>query len=159
VWVLQYSDDQQRSLMRNLGWQAPDTEQLIVLLGVGAASLALVSALWMAARNRPPRPPRWQALEARVDRALSQAGWPRPSGPTPASPSAWRRQLSAELAPQPDAAPPSTHSALWQALSTLDRMRYGELPPATRKAAWRTAQAAARQIEEICRHNRVHRRS
>lgn len=159
VWVLQYSNEQQRSLMKSLGWRSPDTEQLVVLIGSGMATLALVSALWMAARNRPAKVPPWQALEARVDRALSQSGWPRPPGPTPASPSAWRRQLGAQAGTGTTHQRPPDQTRLWQALSTLDRMRYGELSGSTRKAAWRTARSAVREIETICRHNQVQRHS
>jgi transglutaminase-like putative cysteine protease len=125
VWVLQYSGDQQMKLMRALGWNQPDWEQLGQLLALSLSGLALGSTLviWLS-RDRPRRQP-WLKPLRRVHQALSALSSP-PEGPSPAAASAWRARLQTQWSGDSPESPLSrTQAALLQALNELDALRYG----------------------------------
>jgi transglutaminase-like putative cysteine protease len=67
-WVLSYSRDEQFSLMRLLGWQNPDWEDLGLLLGSTVGLLALAGAAWTWWDRR--REPPWPRLLGAMRKAL-----------------------------------------------------------------------------------------
>ncbi|PXW98584.1 transglutaminase superfamily protein [Sphaerotilus hippei] len=80
-WVLGYTPQRQRDLLRSLGWHEVDVAGLVRLLGLligGAALLGLLPALWWARRTgggaRAGRPDPWLRTWALVQRSLARRG-------------------------------------------------------------------------------------
>jgi protein-glutamine gamma-glutamyltransferase len=130
VWVLQYSRNQQMSLLKSLGWQQPDFQSLAQALawGLGLTGLGAAVFAWWT-RERAPRQP-WDKALRRVHKALSQ--WPiaPPAGPEPAAASAWRVTLL-QAWPEPRT---SQQEALLRLLYQLDALRYGPRTGASTQA-------------------------
>ncbi len=79
-WVLNYSQNTQLDLLKDIGFESPSWEDLgYVLLGliVGSSLVAAAWTLWERSRHDP-----WLYLLERVTRKLRRAGWPvAPSSP------------------------------------------------------------------------------
>lgn len=157
IWVLQYSRNQQMSMLERWGVRSPDWTDLarvcaglLVLLSMGG-----LAWLWWR-RPRSPRSP-WHRPMMALHKALVSAGFDAPShSPTPAAALAWSRQLQshpvADLAPQ-------VHAALLQTLAALDALRYAQadaaqhtgavLPDRTRRTRSQLTALAMSQAREL----------
>lgn len=131
IWVLQYSRNQQMSMLSRWGVSSPDWTDLMRVCAGLLVLLSLGGLAWLWWRR--PRTPRsaWHRPMVRLHQALLAAGFDAPdNSPAPAAALAWSRQLSTTaigtLAPEGQAA----HAALLQALTTLDALRYGAAPMA-----------------------------
>jgi transglutaminase-like putative cysteine protease len=148
TWVLQYANQQQMSLLQQMGLSNPDTGTLLHALGMALGLLGVGGAAWASWQALQARKAPWPRLLAALDRALSARHTP-PEGPRPASPLAWARQP--EVARQTE---------LVAHLQALDALRYGTGADAQGPTRGRHARLPAqardllRQIERICRHNR-----
>lgn len=148
VWVLQYSGGRQMELLRSLGWDRPDWQDLGRLLGWALAALGLGSSLfaWWT-RERSAKAP-WQAPMMRVHKALSRLQMGQPAGQAPAAASAWHAHLALRWGP--DAG--GRAQAILRALRQLDALRYGPERSGTFSAATNAStKALARQIEKLAR--------
>ncbi|WP_231638081.1 transglutaminase family protein [Piscinibacter sakaiensis] len=113
-WVLGYSRGQQRDLLKSLGIEAPQWEDVARLLVGVLATLAALGAGW-AAWDRHRSDP-WQRQRERLRRALDRLGVPSaPHDP----PRALAARVRAQLGPRGD--------GLAALLDTLDAQRYGPL--------------------------------
>jgi transglutaminase-like putative cysteine protease len=111
-WVLNYSRGQQFELLRSLGVDSPDWQDLASLLLVLLGSLALAGATW-AWWDRHRQDP-WLRLQQRVARRLQALGVE--VGPAHA-PRERARRVRATLGERGE--------PLAQALEALDQLRYG----------------------------------
>ena len=113
-WVLGYSKSQQLNLLKGLGVQTPDLEDLsraLVALLVGAA---LAGAAWTAWDRRRRTP--WERLQSHVARRLQVLGI---DCPPHEGPRAWARRVQAHPALL------TASAGLVNALTELERLRYG----------------------------------
>ena len=113
-WVLNYTDNTQRNLLRQAGFTSPDWQTLVQLLGGSMALLALLGAAWM--RWSQSRTDPWLALLNRAAARLRVAGLldPQALRPGPATPGL----LILAVRQRPDLAP------LVDWLQRLERWRY-----------------------------------
>ncbi len=112
-WVLNYGQNRQLELLRQLGFTAPNWQQLLYLL-VGLLSLATLAAVAWLHWVRP-RPDPWLRLLQGARAAVAQAGAVVPAPATP-------RQLAAAL---PALACPAETAAAWSEwLLRLETQRY-----------------------------------
>jgi len=111
-WVLDYGQNRQLELLRQLGFSTPHWQQLLYLL-VGLLCLATLAAVaWLQWLR--PRPDPWLRLLQRARKAVAEAGGVVPAPATP-------RQLAAAL---PTACPTATAAAWSQWLLRLEAQRY-----------------------------------
>ncbi|MBK1616243.1 transglutaminase [Rubrivivax gelatinosus] len=121
--VLNYSRTRQFELLRALGVESPDWEDLaraLVLLAAAASAAGAGWAFWDRHRQDP-----WQRLQARVQRALAARGVE--VGPQH-GPRARAERVRARLGGRGE--------ALALELETLDRLRYGEGVAAPSRRWW-----------------------
>ncbi len=111
-WVLNYTQNRQLDLIRQLGLRAASSLDLLVLLFGSLSGLTLLGATlaWWLGRQRAP----WQRLLLQARQRLVRAGLPLPHQATP-------RQMQAAL--RASAWHPST-AALQQWLLDLESARY-----------------------------------
>ena len=118
-WVLNYTQVRQLDLLKAMGFEAPDWQDLVNLLAALAAAAALGAAGWSAWERLQHDP--WLRLLARVRKRLAQAGLPLPAhlpprgmaqavrahfGPAGEPLAAWLLELEAlRYAPEPGARP------------------------------------------------------
>ncbi|MBX3633083.1 MAG: DUF3488 domain-containing transglutaminase family protein [Simplicispira sp.] len=118
-WVLNYTQARQLDLLKAMGFEAPDWQDLVNLLAALVAVAALGAAGWSAWERLQHDP--WLRLLARVRKRLAQAGLPLPAhlpprgmaqavrahfGPAGEPLAAWLLELEAlRYAPEPGARP------------------------------------------------------
>jgi len=118
-WVLNYTQARQLDLLKAMGFEAPDWQDLVNLLAALVAAAALGAAGWSAWERLQHDP--WLRLLARVRKRLAQAGLPLPAhlpprgmaqavrahfGPAGEPLAAWLLELEAlRYAPEPGARP------------------------------------------------------
>jgi len=111
-WVLDYGQNRQLELLRQLGFATPHWQQLLYLL-VGLLCLATLAAVaWLQWLR--PRPDPWLRLLQSARKAVAQAGGVVPAPATP-------RQLAAAL---PTNCPAATAAAWSHWLLRLEAQRY-----------------------------------
>lgn len=119
-WVLNYTQDRQLDLLKQLGFSQPNWQDLVRLIGTAllAAMLAgMAWALWERGRTTP-----WQRLLRLVHRRLAHLGAPLPAHlPPRAIATQVREQFGAPAQPLAD----------W--LLQLEQARYAARPQATLK--------------------------
>jgi len=76
-WVLNYTQVRQLDLLKAMGFEAPDWQDLVNLLAALVAAAALGAAGWSAWERLQHDP--WLRLLARVRKRLAQAGLPLPA--------------------------------------------------------------------------------
>lgn len=147
IWVLQYSRNQQMSMLSRWGVNSPDWTDLARVCAGLLVLLSLGGLVWLWWRR--PRTPRsaWHRPMMSLHQALLEAGFEAPSvSPAPAAALAWSGQLQAHPAAQ---AAPLAHAALQQTLVELDALRYAPAtdagPSATRPLAPSLATALVQQ--------------
>jgi hypothetical protein len=114
-WVLNYTPSQQLQLLRDLGFDSPDWQDLLRLL-VGALVLgSLVGAAWML-RERLPQDP-WLDLLNRTRRKCARLGIELPANAPP--------RTMAQLLRDHAMLPPDLQRALEQWLLEMETLRYG----------------------------------
>ncbi|MCC9598221.1 DUF3488 and transglutaminase-like domain-containing protein [Rubrivivax sp. JA1055] len=131
--VLNYSRQRQFDLLRALGVESPDWQDLaraLVLLAAAAAAAGAGWALWDRHRQDP-----WQRLQARVQRALAGRGVK--VGPQH-GPRARAERVRAALG--------AAGEALAVELEALDRLRYGDGVAQPARRWWPGFAKALRQV-------------
>lgn len=122
VWVLQYSRQQQLSMLRNWGFDSPDWVTLVRICAAIIGALAIVGLIWLWWQRPRLRRSPWHAPLMKLHRALLAAGLPAPANcPAPAPALSWvsvierqaRSPHHSELAP-----------SLIACLQRLDALRY-----------------------------------
>jgi transglutaminase-like putative cysteine protease len=117
-WVLNYTQSSQLNLLKHLGIQAPDWEDLIYLLCAMVVGASMAGAVWAAWQQQRQDP--WLRLLARARQRLSTNGAHLPAHSTP-------RQLIAVLN-QLVAMPASERQAFGDWLLRLETLRYASQP-------------------------------
>ena len=122
-WVLNYTQNSQLNLLRDIGFDAPTWEHLVYLLCAIVVTVSLLGALW-SAWDRHRRDP-WLHLLALAQKRLQQAGLTFTANSTP-------RQLASQLQARfGQAHPDAGLFADW--LLRLEALRYA--PPAAEAVA------------------------
>ncbi len=130
-WVLNYSRSQQFDLLRVLGVEAPNWQDLTTFLLLTLCSAALAGAGWAWWDRRRQDP--WQRLQQRVQQRLQSLGVTvRPHHP----PRQRAEQVRSALGARGE--------ALARALDALDRQRYAAAGPVDERRWWRGFASAAR---------------
>jgi protein-glutamine gamma-glutamyltransferase len=138
-WVLGYSRHQQFDLMRHLGWQNPNWEDLGLLLGgtIGVLALAGAGWAWWERRREAPWPRLLGAMRAALRRVGVDATEHDPPG-------ALAKRTRDRLG-----APGEPVAAL---LEELEQRRYGRSASAAPPREWlRRLQAATRRLPAAAR--------
>jgi hypothetical protein len=132
-WVLSYSPERQRALLRALGL-APDMRTLIVLFAVAISFLLAVLA-WFSLRHRVPRDPLGEIVVLLKERLL-RAGIAPPShlGPRGMLP-ALKQQLD-----------PASYAAACALLARIETLRYARAGQRAGPAQWRELKRAVRRF-------------
>jgi len=112
-WVLNYTQASQLNLLKNMGFEAPSWEDLIVLLCVLVVAASLVGVGWNAWDRQRQDP--WLRLLGQARARLLRAGLPAPDNSTP-------RELAALLRAQGHAAKEVQAVVDW--LLRLEALRY-----------------------------------
>ncbi|MFM1906531.1 MAG: hypothetical protein RLZZ591_208 [Pseudomonadota bacterium] len=113
-WVLNYTPSQQLQLLRDLGFDSPDWQDLLRLL-VGALVLAsLAGAAWTLRERR--QQDAWQALLSQAKRRCAKAGLALPAHAPPRTMAYWLGQQ--------DQLPPALRRALQEWLLEMEAVRY-----------------------------------
>lgn len=122
VWVLQYSRQQQMSLLRDWGFESPDWVTLVRMCAGIVGALAIAGLLWLwLQRPRKGRSP-WHAPLMKVHRALLAAGLKAPPDcPAPAPALNWASAIERQA---PSRHHPELALALIERLQRLDALRY-----------------------------------
>ena len=134
-WVLSYARNQQFDLMRALGFQSPNWQDLAVLLVLLLCALSLAGATWAWWDRRRQDP--WQRLQLQVQQALLALGV---NVQPHQAPRARAAAVRAVLGPRGEAV-----AAL---LDALDRQRYAQGPGNALPSRdwWRQFRSARRQV-------------
>ncbi|WP_024536963.1 transglutaminase family protein [Comamonas badia] len=120
-WVLNYTQDRQLDLLKQLGFSQPDWQDLVRLIGLALLAAMLAGtgwALWERSRSTP-----WQRLLRQVHRRLGHLGAPLPAHLPPRAMAVRVRDLFGA---------PGQPLADW--LLRLEQTRYAARPQATLKA-------------------------
>ena len=118
-WVLNYTQDKQFDLLRNLGFASPSWQDLIFVLVAIVVSVSLLSALWALWERHHIDP--WLRLLQTADKQLKRNGLSTVQPLTP-------RQIMATL--QSSALlDPSLYDAWRQWLLRMEQWRYGAQSP------------------------------
>ena len=112
-WVLNYTQNTQFNLLRNIGFDAPSWEDLVYLLCAIVVVISLTGATWTAWDRHHQDP--WLRLLARAHQRLQRAGVLPQNHPTP-------RQLANWLVQQHHNNPDARALAHW--LLRLEALRY-----------------------------------
>lgn len=150
VWVLQYSRDEQIDLLKRLGWDSPDWQDLGQVLALLIAALGLGGGVWLWVKQvRQARSPWAKALQ-HLHQTMLGLGMGAPPGPAPASASSWQalgqRSWGSALTPN--------QQALVDALNVLDALRYGPTPT-SQASSDRTRQQTLREIDTLAQAMRA----
>jgi len=145
VWVLQYSKQQQMSLLRDWGFASPDWVTLVRICAAIIGALAVAGLLWLWWQRPRLRRSPWHAPSMKLHRALQAAGLPAPPDcPAPAPALNWASAIERH----PHAAPQlATAQALIESLRRLDALRYAPMgaTPSAQSNARRQRQAILKQ--------------
>jgi len=112
--ILNYTQNRQLNLLRELGFEAPSWEDLGLLLLGCLVAASLAGAVWTRLERQRHDP--WQRLFERVQRRLQRAGLQLPAGVTP-------RELARRLAQMHDPRDNRTQ-AIQDWLMRFERLRY-----------------------------------
>lgn len=129
IWVLQYSRNQQMSMLSRWGVSSPDWTDLMRVCAGLLVLLSLGGLAWLWWRR--PRTPHsaWHRPMVRLHQAMLAAGFEAPAhSPVPAPALAWSRQLHTCPNTLTDPQAQAAHAALLQSLTALDALRYGATP-------------------------------
>jgi transglutaminase-like putative cysteine protease len=132
-WVLSYSPERQRALLRALGL-APDMRTLIVLFAVAISFLLAVLA-WFSLRHRVPRDPLGEIVVLLKERLLR-------AGIAPPSHLGLRGMLPA-LKLQLD---PASYATACELLARIETLRYARAGQRAGPAQWRELKRAVRRF-------------
>lgn len=125
VWVLQYSRQQQMSLLRDWGFASPDWVTLVRICAAIIGVLAIAGLLWLWWQRPRLRHSAWHAPLMKLHRALLAAGLPAPANcPAPAPALNWASTI--ERHPHAPSQLETAH-ALVASLRRLDALRYAPL--------------------------------
>ena len=135
-WVLNYTQSRQLDLLRGLGFESPDWQDLLRLMAGMLVAGTLVGALWALWERRQHDP--WLRLLSQARRRLARAGLVVPGAATP-------RELAQRLALPggEDAA----REALRAWLLDLEAWRYAPADPQRQRERLRQLQQRARQLD------------
>lgn len=126
IWVLQYSRNQQMSMLERWGVSSPDWTDLMRVCAGLLTTLALGGLVWLWwKRPRRPHSP-WHRPMMKLHQAMRSAGVAAPDhSPVPAPALAWLRQLDMPQGEGPPPSSPELRAALMHTLTELDTLRYG----------------------------------
>lgn len=132
TWVLQYSRQQQMSLLRDWGVESPDWVTLVRICAGIIGALAIAGLLWLWwQRPRKSRSP-WHAPLTKVHRALLAAGLPAPLDcPAPAPALSWASTIEQRVPSRRHQ--PELARSLIEQLQRLDALRYAPQPTDARR--------------------------
>ena len=134
IWVLQYSRNQQMSMLERWGVSSPDWTDLMRVCAGLLVLLSLSGLAWLWwMRPHTPRS-NWHRPMVRLHQAMLAAGFAAPENcPVPAPALAWSRQMHTITDDLTDPTRQAARAALLHALATLDALRYGPAPIADRQ--------------------------
>lgn len=138
-WVLGYDKRSQFDLMKSLGIDTPDSEDLgrVMIGAIVVVALGGAAAAWWDARRRTPGQKLWRRLSASL-RPLAAHGLEVPPTASAGIVAARARSLWGEAA-----------RALAERLDAMERARYGPGASATPQAAdWRVVATEARRLAD-----------
>ncbi len=138
-WVLNYTTQRQLNLLSRLGFQSPNTQHLVQLLGGALAALSLLGLAWLWWRQEPQDP--WLGLLERARRQMRTHGIPIPVHATP-------RQMAAALEPLAKPHPDETRR-LQQWLLDMETWRYAPHTTAEAVAARATLRTLRQRLQQI----------
>lgn len=130
VWVLQYSRQQQLSMLRNWGFDSPDWVTLVRICAAVIGLLAIFGLMWLWWQRPRLRHSPWHGPLMALHRALMAAGVPAPADcPAPAPALNWANALQRHASAHggPELARP-----LIEHLHRLDALRYAPAQADTR---------------------------
>jgi transglutaminase-like putative cysteine protease len=134
-WVLNYSQASQLNLLKDIGFEAPSWEDLIILLCAVVVGVSLVGAAWSAWQRQRQDP--WLRLLQRVRTRLQHDGLRVPANSTP-------RELAGLLRTQRQS--PDLHTVIdW--LLRLEALRYA--PSATRSGTRRQLTTLQHEFQRL----------
>lgn len=130
-WVLNYTQNRQMDLLRQLGFDTPDWQDLSLLLIALAVAASLAGAAWTLWERRQHDP--WLRLLARARRRLAAAGLPLPPNASPREMGQLVRALPAtqDTGTRRPALTPDQAQKLHAWLLRLERWRYAPPPSPT----------------------------
>jgi len=131
VWVLQYSRQQQMSLLRNWGFDSPDWVTLLRICAGIIGALALAGLLWLWWQRPRWRRSPWHTPLMKLHRGLLAAGLRAPAAcPAPAPALSWASTIEGQARTPQQAA---IARGLIERLQRLDALRYADAQPDTRR--------------------------
>jgi hypothetical protein len=147
VWVLQYSQQQQMSLLRDWGFDSPDWVTLVRICATLLAGLALAGLAWLWWQRPRLRRSDWHAPLMRIHQKLLSSGFSAPAGcPAPAPALTWARAIENQT--QTGAgAHIELVSNIVACLERLDALRYGPDRADTRQQRRALCQETLRLID------------
>lgn len=151
VWVLQYSRQQQMSLLRGWGFESPDWVTLLRLCATLLAGLALAGLLWLWWQRPRLRRSDWHAPLMNLHQKLLAAGLSPPTDcPAPAPALTWARSIESQAltTAQMTAARPLVAS-----LERLDALRYAPDQGDAQRQRRALMQETLREIAQWPRRN------
>lgn len=132
-WVLSYSPERQRALLRALGL-APDTQTLLVVFAL-AVSVLLAILAWFSLRHPVRRDPLGEIVTLLKERLLRAGVAPPPHlGPRGMLP-ALKQQLD-----------PASYAAACELLARIETLRYARAGQRAGTAQWRELRRAVRRF-------------
>jgi transglutaminase-like putative cysteine protease len=135
-WVLNYTQASQLNLLKDIGFDAPSWEDLILLLCSIVVGVSLAGAGWSAWERQRQDP--WLRLLHRARSHLQRAGLPAPDNSTP-------RELAGQLRAQGSASPQAQAVMDW--LLRLEALRYApQVGHTSRKRQLTTLQHELRRL-------------
>lgn len=160
VWVLQYSRQQQMSLLRNWGFESPDWITLVRICAAIIGTLAIAGLMWLWWQRPRLRRSSWHVPLMKLHRALHAAGLPAPANcPAPAPALSWASAI-ASTSQREGLSPRQVEiaQALVERLQRLDMLRYAPGQADTRRqrqALLKEALALASQWSRLAPSHRV----
>lgn len=131
VWVLQYSRQQQMSLLRNWGFDSPDWVTLLRICAGIIGALALAGLLWLWWQRPRWRRSPWHTPLMKLHRGLLAAGLRPPAAcPAPAPALSWASTIEGQARTPQQA---EIARGLVERLQSLDALRYAATQPDTRR--------------------------
>lgn len=155
MWVQGYDRQKQFELLKNAGWDAPDSTDLLRLAGLALAVGSLMGVAWMLWQHPTRRASAWQHTLQQLASHLARAGLHPPAGsPAAPSPLTWARLVEATLQGprQTSETERAAAGALAERLRALDALHYGAAPQAPSRL--RIEQRALRRLIRQWRDSR-----
>lgn len=164
TWVQGYNRQSQLELLERAGFETPDTEDLLRVVGTALALGSLVGVGWLMWQRPRHRTSQRQRALRNTARCLTRAGLPLPPGSPPhPSPLTWARALEERLGGATSMTLEERRAtvALAEHLAVLDALHYGAeaCPPAEWRHAMRTLREHARAWQRARRPSRAPDRS